>query len=43
MLEVNAKAPSIPVPDQSGTPRGVAQYRGRWVVLWFYPKDHTSG
>jgi len=43
MLEVNAKAPSIPVPDQSGTPRDVAQYRGRWVVLWFYPKDHTSG
>jgi len=43
MLEVNAPAPSIPVPDQTGTPRSVADYNGSWLVLWFYPKDHTSG
>jgi thioredoxin-dependent peroxiredoxin len=43
MLEVNAKAPSIPVPDQSGTPRRIEEFRGSWTVLWFYPKDFTSG
>lgn len=43
MLDVNATAPSIPVPDQTGTPRDVADFRGSWVVLWFYPKDFTSG
>jgi peroxiredoxin Q/BCP len=43
MLEVNARAPSIPVPDQHGTLRSVGDFKGRWVVLWFYPKDHTSG
>jgi peroxiredoxin Q/BCP len=43
MLEVGAQAPSIPVPDQSGTLRSVADFRGSWLVLWFYPKDFTSG
>ena len=43
MLEVNAKAPSIPVPDQTGAMRSVDEFRGSWLVLWFYPKDHTSG
>jgi thioredoxin-dependent peroxiredoxin len=43
MLDVNAPAPSIPVPDQTGTPRSVGDLRGSWTVLWFYPKDHTSG
>ncbi len=43
MLEVNAPAPSIPVPDQSGRRRSIDEFKGSWVVLWFYPKDHTSG
>ncbi|MBV8366789.1 MAG: redoxin domain-containing protein [Candidatus Eremiobacteraeota bacterium] len=43
MLEVNARAPSIPVPDQSGAARSIADFKGRWVVLWFYPKDFTGG
>ena len=43
MLEADSIAPSIPVPDQTGTPRGIDEFRGAWLVLWFYPKDHTSG
>jgi thioredoxin-dependent peroxiredoxin len=43
MLEVGAQAPSIPVPDQSGTLRSVGEFRGSWLVLWFYPKDFTGG
>jgi peroxiredoxin Q/BCP len=43
MLEVNAHAPPIPVPDQTGTPRSSDDFRGGWLVLWFYPKDFTSG
>jgi len=43
MLEVGAHAPSIPVPDQTGKLRSLSEFRGRWLVLWFYPKDFTSG
>ena len=43
MLEVNAQAPSIPVPDQTGASRTIAEFRGAWLALWFYPKDNTSG
>ena len=43
MLEVGVQAPSIPVPDQTGKRRSVGDFRGSWLVLWFYPKDFTSG
>lgn len=36
-------APAITLPDDTGTPRSLADLRGRWVVLFFYPKDDTSG
>jgi peroxiredoxin Q/BCP len=31
------------LPDRDGNTRSLAEWRGRWVVLYFYPKDFTSG
>jgi thioredoxin-dependent peroxiredoxin len=43
MLEVGQKAPEFALLDQEGTVRSLAAARGRWVVLYFYPRDDTSG
>ena len=42
-LQPGAKAPAFTLPSQDGTPVSLADYRGKWVVLYFYPKDFTSG
>lgn len=36
-------APGFTLPSQEGTQVSLNQYRGKWVVLYFYPKDMTSG
>jgi peroxiredoxin Q/BCP len=36
-------APAFSLPSQEGTPISLDQYRGKWVVLYFYPKDMTTG
>ena len=38
-----APAPAFSLPDQSGKTRTLAEFRGQWVVLYFYPKDDTPG
>lgn len=43
MLEVGTKAPAFTLPDQNGTIHSLADYRGKKVILYFYPKDNTSG
>ena len=43
MLEVGTKAPDFTLPDQNGQTHSLADYRGQKVVLYFYPKDMTSG
>jgi len=43
MLQVGQSAPSFSLPDQNGNPVALADLRGRWVVLYFYPKDDTPG
>ena len=43
MLEIGTKAPDFTLPDQNGFPRSLSDYRGKKVVLYFYPKDMTSG
>ena len=43
MLEPGSKAPDFTLPDQDGTEHSLAQYRGRKVILYFYPKDSTPG
>lgn len=37
------QAPDFALPDQNGELRGLADYRGTWLVLYFYPKDDTPG
>lgn len=43
MLEIGTKAPEFSLPDQNGEIRSLADYRGQKVILYFYPKDMTSG
>ncbi len=40
---IGSAAPGFSLPDQNGAPRRLAEWRGRWVVLYFYPKDDTPG
>ena len=37
------KAPEFSLPDQDGITHTLAQYRGKWVIVYFYPKDATPG
>jgi len=41
--EVNSLAPDFTLPDQDGVERSLSEYRGQWVLLYFYPKDDTVG
>ena len=43
MLEVGAEAPDFEVRDHTGKLIRLSQYRGKSVVLWFYPKADTPG
>lgn len=43
MLEVGTKAPAFSLPDQNGTMHSLEEYRGKKVILYFYPKDNTPG
>ena len=43
LLEVGAKAPDFRTLDQHGNPVSLTDFRGRKVVLYFYPKDNTPG
>lgn len=43
MLETGTPAPDFTLPDQNGTLHTLSEYRGRKVILYFYPKDMTSG
>jgi peroxiredoxin Q/BCP len=36
-------APDIALPDETGTVHRLADQRGRWTVVYFYPKDDTTG
>ena len=43
MLEVGSKAPDFELPDQNGQMHTLEEYRGKKVILYFYPKDNTPG
>jgi len=43
MLPINEKAPDFAIPDQDGGEARLSDYAGKWLVLYFYPKDNTSG
>lgn len=43
MLETGTKAPDFALPDQNGDIHTLEEYRGKKVILYFYPKDNTAG
>jgi peroxiredoxin Q/BCP len=36
-------APAVTLPSQEGTPVSLKEFNGKWIVLYFYPKDMTQG
>jgi len=42
-IKLNTKAPDFNLPDQDGKLHKLSDYKGRWVLLYFYPKDNTPG
>ncbi len=38
-----SNAPDFTLPSQEGSPVSLKDYRGKWIVLYFYPKDQTPG
>ena len=42
-LRVGEPAPQFQLADQQGTQQTLSAYRGRWLILYFYPKDDTPG
>jgi peroxiredoxin Q/BCP len=43
MPTVGSQAPNFTLPNNDGQKVSLDQYRGQWVVLYFYPADFTSG
>lgn len=43
MLEVGTKAPVFTLPDQNGKLHSLEEYKGKKVILYFYPRDNTPG
>jgi len=43
MLAEGTQAPDFTLPDQEGDPVSLSDFRGRWLVLWWFPKAFTSG
>jgi len=42
-MEINDKAPDFTLPDENGNPVSLGQFRGKNVLLFFYPKANTPG
>ena len=42
-IQANQPAPEFSLPDETGKTRSLAEFRGRPVVLYFYPKDDKIG
>lgn len=43
MLTIGDTAPAFTLLDQNGDKHSLKDYKGRWILLYFYPKDNTSG
>ncbi|MCB6993067.1 thioredoxin-dependent thiol peroxidase [bacterium 210820-DFI.6.37] len=43
MLQPGTKAPAINLPDQNGQNHTLEEFKGKKVILYFYPKDNTPG
>lgn len=42
-MKAGDRAPMFRLPDQNGNVKDSKDYSGKWLVLYFYPKDNTSG
>jgi len=43
MLETGTKAPEFSLPDAYGNKVALSDFRGKKVILWFFPKAGTAG
>ncbi len=43
MLNTGTSAPAFSAPDQNGAIRTLSEFKGSWLLLYFYPKDDTPG
>jgi thioredoxin-dependent peroxiredoxin len=43
LISTGMPAPDFSLPDETGTTRRLSEFLGRWVVLYFYPRDDTAG
>lgn len=43
MLNIGNKAPEFNLPDQEGKMHSLKESKGKWILLYFYPKDDTPG
>ena len=43
MLEIGTKAPEFSLPDENGEIRNLSDYKGKKLILYFYPRDNTPG
>ena len=43
MLHAGDKAPNFKLLDQSGAPHSLSDQKGKWTLIYFYPKDDTPG
>ena len=43
MLAIGTAAPQFKLPDQNGVMHSLKDYKGKKVILYFYPKDNTAG
>jgi peroxiredoxin Q/BCP len=43
MLKIGTKAPDFTLPDQDGNDVSLSDFKGKKLVLWFFPKANTSG
>ena len=42
-MDTGKKAPVFKLEDYTGKVTALSDFKGQWVVLYFYPKDNTSG
>ena len=42
-LKVGLPAPNFKLEDAYGSVHSLSEYRGKWIILYFYPKDNTPG
>lgn len=43
MLAEGTQAPDFTLPNQQGDLISLSDFRGRWIVLWWFPRAFTSG